>query len=96
MQITFGQVLEGLKNGKRYYRKGWNGKNMFIYFVAGSQFNVNREPMLSIFGKDTIITYRPHIDMCDADGACVPWLASQTDILAADWAEFFPEDVQAS
>jgi len=31
------------------------------------------------------INYHPHIDMRTADGMIVPWLASQTDLLADDW-----------
>lgn len=36
-------------------------------------------------GKE--INYHAHIDMRTADGQIVPWLASQTDILADDWQE---------
>lgn len=28
---NFGQAIEALKQGKRVARKGWNGKNMFIF-----------------------------------------------------------------
>lgn len=28
---NFGQAIEALKEGKRVARKGWNGKNMFIF-----------------------------------------------------------------
>lgn len=46
--MNFGQVVEGLKIGKRFQREGWNGKGMFIFLVNGSTFTVNREPLLSI------------------------------------------------
>lgn len=83
--MNFGQALEALKDGKRVARAGWNGKGMFLFLVAGSNFIVNREPLLSIMGEGAQVTYRPHIDMKDAEGKVVPWLASQTDILADDW-----------
>ena len=84
-RLNFGEVIAGLKQGKRYARAGWNGKGMFVFLVNGSNFTVNREPLLSIMGAGTEVQYRPHIDMKDADGQVVPWLASQTDMLAEDW-----------
>ncbi len=88
--MDFGKALQALKEGKRVAREGWNGKGMFLFLVAGSNFVVNREPLLSIMGEGTMVTYRPHIDMKDAEGKVVPWLASQTDMLAEDWAEVAP------
>lgn len=83
--MNFGQALEAIKEGKLVAREGWNGKGMFVFLVPGSTFNVNRAPLLGIFPEGTEINYRPHIDMRDAEGKIVPWLASQTDLLAEDW-----------
>lgn len=83
--MNFGQALEAIKEGKLVAREGWNGKGMFIFLVPGSAFNVNRAPLLGIFPEGTEINYRPHIDMRDAEGKIVPWLASQTDMLSSDW-----------
>lgn len=85
MKVNFGSAIEALKEGKRVARAGWNGKGMFLFLVAGSNFIVNREPLLSIMGEGAQVTYRVHIDMKDAEGKVVPWLASQTDMLAEDW-----------
>ena len=83
--MDFSNALIAVREGKRVARAGWNGKGMFIFLVPGSNFIVNREPLLSILGEGSEVTYRPHIDMRDAQGKIVPWLASQTDILADDW-----------
>lgn len=83
--MNFGEALAELKNGERVTRPGWNGKAMFLYLVPGSTFEVNRPPLLDIYPEGTQIRYCPHIDMRTADGSCVPWLASQTDLLAEDW-----------
>jgi hypothetical protein len=83
--MNFGLALEALKEGLLVTRAGWNGKGMFLYLVAGSGFTVNRPPLLGIYKHGTPVLYRPHIDMRTADGSCVPWVASQTDILADDW-----------
>lgn len=84
-QFGFGVAILALQAGKLVARSGWNGKNMFLYYVNGSQFEVNRTPLNVIFPVGTEINYRAHIDMKTADGACVPWVASQSDILASDW-----------
>lgn len=84
-KMSFGDALAAVKRGKRVAREGWNGKNMFIFLVPGSRFKVNREPLLSILGEGTEVDYHGHIDMRTATGQIVPWLASQTDLLADDW-----------
>jgi len=85
--MDFGQVISGLKEGKRFGREGWNGKDMFVFLVPGSHFTVNRPPLLGIYPEGTGIDYRPHIDMKTAQGDVVPWVASQSDLLAEDWNE---------
>lgn len=83
--MNFGDGLEALKNGQKVAREGWNGKGMFLFLVPGSVFKVNRAPLLGIYPEGTEINYRPHIDMKTVDGEIVPWVASQTDVLAEDW-----------
>lgn len=83
--VSFGAALEALENGFRATREGWNGKGMFIYLVPGSEFTVNRAPLLGIFEKDKEIQFRPHLDMFTADGQVVVWTISQSDALAKDW-----------
>jgi hypothetical protein len=85
--MDFGQALSAIKDGKKVAREGWNGKGMFIFLVPGSRFVVNRPPLLGIYPAGTEIEYHAHIDMKTADGKIVPWLASQTDVLATDWQE---------
>lgn len=82
---SFSWALRTLKSGVKVTRKGWNGKGMFIFLVNGSTFKVNRPPLLGIYPEGTEINYQPHIDMRTADGTIVPWLCSQTDMLAEDW-----------
>lgn len=85
--MNFGDVIAGLKVGRRFGRSGWNGKGMFVFLVPGSTFKVNREPLLSILGEGSEVQYHAHIDMKTAQGYVVPWLASQDDMLADDWEE---------
>lgn len=83
--MNFSDALELLKVGSKVQRVGWNGKGMFLFLVPGSTFKVNRPPLLGIYPEGTEINYCPHIDMKTADDKVVPWLASQTDVLADDW-----------
>jgi len=83
--LSFGEALEYIKDGYLVQRSGWNGKGMFVFLVNGSRFEVNRPPLNNIYEEGTVIEYSPHIDMKTADGSIVPWLASQTDVLAEDW-----------
>jgi len=92
--VSFGAVLEALENGYRAAREGWNGKGMFVYLVPGSEFEVNRAPLLGIFDAGRQIEFRPHIDMFTADGQVVVWTISQSDALAKDWV-ILPRKLEA-
>jgi len=83
--MNFGLAIEAMKKGAKVARRGWNGKGMFLFLVPGSTFQVNRPPLLGIYPEGAEINYHPHIDMKTATGEIVPWLASQTDMLADDW-----------
>lgn len=80
-----GWAVKQMHNGSRVCRAGWNGQGMFLFLVPGSQFEVNRAPLLGIYPAGTVINYRPHVDMKTVDGQIVPWLCSQSDLLATDW-----------
>lgn len=77
---TFGQAVELLKSDYKLARKGWNGKGMFLFLVSRGAWDFE----CYIHGVDGLHTL-PFICMKTADGKLVPWLASQSDILAEDW-----------
>jgi hypothetical protein len=84
-QLDFSTILLHLKAGGRARRGGWNGKGLWLWLVP--QWDVVNYPMnLPIPGGDCL----PFIGMRTAQEDFVPWLASQTDILANDW-EVVPE-----
>lgn len=51
-------------------RRGWNGQNMWLAIQVPDQYS-----------KMAL----PYVYMSTVNGALVPWLASQTDLLATDW-----------
>lgn len=83
--MNIGWAVDSMRAGARVARSGWNGKAMFIFLVPGSTFTVNRPPLLGIYTDGTQIHYHAHVDMKTATGEIVPWLCSQTDLLANDW-----------
>lgn len=80
-----GWAVAQMRSGARVCRAGWNGKGMFVFLVPGSTFKVNRPPLLGIYPEGTEINYHAHVDMKAATGEIVPWLCSQSDLLATDW-----------
>ena len=68
--MNFGSALEALKAGMRVARSGWNGKGLWLELQTPDTHS-----------KMTL----PYIFMKTADSNLVPWLASQTDMLADDW-----------
>ncbi len=76
---TFGWAVKQLQNGSKVARSGWNGKGMFLFYVADWHFTGHPA---AEGGYD----YLPFVAMKTADNKVVPWLASQTDILAIDWS----------
>lgn len=85
--MTFGLAVEALKRGKRVARAGWNGKGMFLYYVPASEYPAQRnvlQTMVGVFEGD-MVPYGAYIAMKTAQNNVVPWLASQTDVLAEDW-----------
>lgn len=81
--MNFSEALIALKVGYRLQRAGWNGKGMFIYHVPANSYPAQTAAAREHFGD--MVPYGAYLAMKTADGTVVPWLASQTDILAADW-----------
>lgn len=67
--MNFGQALVALRNGDKVARAGWYGKGMWINLQVP-----DAQSKMSL----------PYIYMFTADCHQVPWLASQTDVLAFD------------
>lgn len=79
--FPFGDAIKYLKRGLKVARKGWNGKGQYIMYIDpydNSQF--------SIAEKSTIEgTPYPYLAIKTNYNGIVPWIASQTDMLADDW-----------
>lgn len=67
---TIGWAVKELQHNSKVCRKGWNGKGMYLE--------------LQVPDANSKMTL-PYVYMKTAQGDLVPWLCSQTDLLATDW-----------
>lgn len=67
---NFAAALAALLNGQRATRRGWNGPGQWIG--------------LQVPDAGSKLTL-PYIYLSTVAGDLVPWVASQTDLLATDW-----------
>lgn len=70
--MTFGEALDELKEGNKVSREGWNGKDQWLSLQIPDENSKMK---------------RPYIFISPVDGDLVPWVASQSDLLAEDWFE---------
>ena len=75
--MTFGQAIEAMKRGDKVSRAGWNGKGLWLELQAPGANSKMTLPYI-------FMSYPSYAKT--TPGARVPWLASQTDMLAEDWA----------
>lgn len=81
--MKFGEALELLNDGHKITRSGWNGKRMFLYLIKGSELAKGLKYGYGEYRGEPI--FDNFIVMKTANNKIVPWLASQTDMLAEDW-----------
>ena len=68
--MEIGQAIEAMRNGRKVSRDGWNGPGQFLELQVPDEHS-----------KMT----RPYVFITTVTGDRVPWMASQTDLLASDW-----------
>ena len=81
--FSFAKAILFLREWEAVCRKNWNGKDMFIYLVWANSYPAQSESAKNMIW-DTI-PYQEYIAFKTVDWTVVPWVASQTDILANDW-----------
>lgn len=66
----FSWALAHLQQGRKVTRDGWNGPNQWAHLQLPDEHSKMR---------------RPYLYMKPVDGDFVPWVPSQSDLLANDW-----------
>ena len=70
--MNFGEALSIVKGGRKAARLGWNGQGQFLELQVPDEHSKMQ---------------RPYIYISPFGGNLVPWVASQSDMLAEDWTE---------
>lgn len=68
--MDFGDALRALKSRQRVTRRGWNGPGQWLELQVPDEHSKMK---------------RPYVYISPVGGDLVPWLASQSDMLAEDW-----------
>lgn len=85
--MNIGEAVVAMKAGNKVARTGWNGKGMFLYYVPANSYPAARNTLNTMAGifEDDMVPYTHYVAMKTAQNNVVPWLCSQTDLLADDW-----------
>lgn len=68
--MDIGLAVEAMRAGHRVSRYGWNGKGQWVALQVPDAHSKMK---------------RPYVYIHPVDGTLVPWIASQSDLLASDW-----------
>jgi len=88
--MDFSDALNYAKSGLCHHisRSGWNGKGMYVVlqkgYPDGIKINSNTAESTGI-AEGTVCVFLPYLMLHTVDGSFVPWVISQTDVLADDW-----------
>jgi len=80
--MNFGKALNVIKAGGKARRKGWNGKDQYIYLVKNLSYV---EPSGHVVNPQHAAYGSAAIAFRGTQGTQIGWLASQADMLAEDW-----------
>jgi hypothetical protein len=83
-----GWAVGAMRAGVRVRREGWNGKGMYLAYQAGypNGIAINQNTATATGeALGSVHRFLPYVMMRTVDGSFVPWLCSQTDLLAEDW-----------
>lgn len=97
--MNFGQIVEGTNQGRKGRRKGWNGKDMYIFNFYHSVLKLKEdedfvqerydlselEGIVEIGLDDETYRLENFMLLKTAGNTCIPWNASQADMFADDW-----------
>ena len=78
-ELSFGAAIEAMKGGAQVARAGWNGRGIFCSIQRPDVNSKMSSPYIFIDTTGLQTTNQA------APKSLVPWLASQTDMLADDW-----------
>ena len=81
--MNFGIAIEAAKQGERIARKGWNGRNMYVFIAHEADFVTDAD--ISAYDGVEVEVGDMFVMKTAGDTFQPGWLASQSDMLADDW-----------
>lgn len=84
--MDFSQALVALKSGQKVSRSGWNGKEMWIEIQNPDMKSKMTRPYIFISippGSTKQFGQNEPSEITSVQR--IPWLVSQTDLMAEDW-----------
>lgn len=88
--FDFSVALEVLRFGGKIYRKGWNGKGMFVVYQKGYPDGIacNKQTAEAWgINEGDIFKCEPYLQIQMVNGSHSMWVPSVNDLFAEDWME---------
>lgn len=82
--MKFGEALEACKQGKNIARKGWNGKDQFVFLIPAEELQRGLNYGYGEYLGEPMITGTLAIKT-SSNQIQIGWLATQSDMLSDDW-----------
>lgn len=82
--MNFSEALIKLKENKKLQRCGFNGKDMFIYYIPKGKYPARMDVVKGIYEED-LVPYGEYLAIRTENGEVYPWTPSQADLFAEDW-----------
>lgn len=86
--MNFGEVLNLVKTGSKIFRKGWNGKGMFVVYQKGYPEGIRcNKQTAEAWGMNEgdLFKCEPYLQIQMSNGSHSMWTPSINDVLAEDW-----------
>lgn len=88
--MDFSEALKRVKEGRKIFRLGWNGKGMFVVYQKGYPKGIpcNQQTALAWgMNEGDLFKCNPYLQIKNAQGSHSMWVPSIDDILADDWED---------
>ena len=86
--MNFGKALEAVKDGKKIFRLGWNGKGMFVVYQKGYPDGIPCNLQTAkAWGRNEgdLFKCEPDLQIITGAGSHRRWVAALGDRPAEDW-----------
>lgn len=93
--MDFGEIIKALKDGKCCYRKGWNGKGLFVYKQIPNTVDLEQIVKMKSMPLDAKLRNQCNVNTLTFNNQCIicnkltqtadSWVPSISDIFAEDW-----------